>query len=208
MRYPLADSITVVTAPTIEPLTLSEAKLHLRIDDDDDDQDSLVNSLILTARRQIEHDTRRALMTQTHRLTLDRFPCGTERWGADLYGMIEIPRPPLREISQIDYVDGAGVTQTLTYDDYQVDNRSEPGRLAPAYGLYWPETRRQLNAVSILYLAGWTVTTMPDTVKHLMRLWIGHFYENREPIVTGTIIAEVPFAMKSLTSALNWGDYR
>ena len=62
----------LVTAPAAEPLTLAEAKLHLRVDDTADD--ALIGALITAARQHAEHDTRRALVTQTWKLALDASP--------------------------------------------------------------------------------------------------------------------------------------
>jgi uncharacterized phiE125 gp8 family phage protein len=121
--------------------------------------------------------------------------------------MILVPRPPLQSVSSIAYVDSTGSTQTMDASAYIVDTRSEPGRITPAYGTCWPTARCQINAVTITYVAGWTTATMPDTVKHLMRLWVGHFFEHRDAVNIGNIVSEIPLSLKALTSALTWGDY-
>jgi uncharacterized phiE125 gp8 family phage protein len=59
-------------APASEPISIAEAKDHLRIDHDD--EDDYIDGLIQMAREQVESDCARALMTQTRVLTLDRFP--------------------------------------------------------------------------------------------------------------------------------------
>jgi hypothetical protein len=208
-------SVTVYTAPSVEPLTLEEAQSHLRVTNDQEDR--LIMSLIGAARRQIETDTRRAIITQTLKLTLDRFPSSCERrhtgnydGGVPYFGRYQtifVPRPPLQTVSSISYVDGNGATQTMSASDYLVDTRSEPGRITPAYATSWPAARHQLNSVTITYIAGWTPATVPETVKQLMRLWVSHFFENREAVTVGTIATEMPLAVQALTSALEWGDY-
>lgn len=70
----------VLTVPPAgEPLTLPEAKLHLRVDLDDDD--ALITALIAAAREQVEFLTGQRLMTQTWALALAAGECvGLEGW--------------------------------------------------------------------------------------------------------------------------------
>lgn len=76
------------TAPTIEPITLAEAKLHLRVDSADDN--TLITALIITARQLAEREVRRAFITQTWQMYLD-----------SAKAEIEIPKPPLQSIESI-----------------------------------------------------------------------------------------------------------
>lgn len=161
--------LTRITAPAVEPVTLAEAKLHLRVDSNDEDVH--IAGLITAAREQAESNTRRALITQTWRLTLDAFP-----------GIIELPRPRLQAVTSVQYVDTGGVMQTLDASAYQVAGTSEPARILPAYGRNWPATRHQLEAVSITYTAGYgnAGADVPASIRQWMLLYIGALYENRE----------------------------
>lgn len=76
------------TAPTVEPVTLEEAKLHLRVDSGDDN--TLITALILTARQLAERETKRAFVTQTWQMYLDQASA-----------VIEIPKPPLQSVESI-----------------------------------------------------------------------------------------------------------
>lgn len=176
-------SLKVITPPASEPVTLAEAKLHLRVDGTT--EDALISSLIVAARQGAEHLTDRALMTQTLELSLDGFP-----------SVIKLPRPPLVSVTSVKYVDQAGAEQTLVSTDYQLDAASEPARLMPAYGETWPTTRNQVNAVTIRYQAGYT--TVPDQIKSWMLLRIGMLYANRESVATGISVAQVPYVDRLL----------
>ena len=90
-------SLTLIAAPILEPMTLAEAKLHLRVDGTD--EDDLITALIVAARRRAEHLLTRALITQTWELTLDEFPA------AD----IQLPKPGVLSIVSVKYLDSAGV---------------------------------------------------------------------------------------------------
>lgn len=186
----------VVTAPTVEPVTLAEAREHCRIDNDDENR-ALIR-MIQTAREQVENDTSRSLITQTLRLYMDAFPAGD---------YIALSRPPLATVTSVQYVDTAGATQTFSSGDYIVDVAREPGRVVLAYGESWPTARAQVNAVQVNYTAGWTTTTIPAAAKHLVLLWVAHFYENREPVNIGNIVNAIPMAIESLTYRLRWGNY-
>jgi len=137
-------SNVIVTGPCAEPIQLAEAKAHLRVTGTDDD--AYVTGLIRAAREFAETWTRRSLVVQTRREYLDR-----------LYGEIRLPAPPLVAVDAITYVDGAGVTQTITASDYVVDAYAEPGRVYPAYAKWWPSTRGDANGVIVTYKAGYAL---------------------------------------------------
>ncbi len=171
----------LVTAPAAEPLSLAEAKLHLRVDDNADD--ALIGALITAARQHAEHDTRRALVTQTWKLALDAFP----------EAEVTLDHAPVSAVVSVVYTDTDGASQTLQASAYQLDAITEPCRLVPAYGSSWPATRAQLNAVSITYTCGYGAPeAVPESIKRWMLLRIGALYENREEVLTGRAITLAP----------------
>lgn len=180
-------------APETEPVTAAEAKLHCRIDGSDDD--SLVAALITAAREHVEEVTERALIEQTWRLTLAAFPCGR----------LLLPRPRLIAVSSIVYLDTDGASQTLDSSLYRVDATSEPGSVEPAYGTSWPDTYAVSGAVTVTFTAGYgtEVSAVPQAIKQAVLLLVGAWYENREGIITGTIVAKTPLAVEALL-----GPYR
>jgi uncharacterized phiE125 gp8 family phage protein len=164
-------ALALITAPTTEPVTLVEARQHLRIDDNV--QDDVLSRLISAARRRAEVHTRRALITQTWDLVLDFFPVCE----------IQIPRPPLQSVTTVKYIDTSGVQQTLDPLLYTVDTRTEPGRVTPAYGESWPSVRDQYNAVEVRFVAGFgAATAVPEDIKAAILLMVGHLYEHREEV--------------------------
>ncbi len=171
----------LVTAPTAEPVTLAEAKLHLRVDDNADD--ALITALITAARQHAEHDTRRALVTQTWKLALDAFPTG----------VVTLDHAPVSAVVSVVYTDTNGTNQTLAPEAYELDTITEPCRLVPAYGSTWPATRSQINAVGITYTCGYGAPeAVPESIKRWMLLRIGALYENREEVLTGRAITLAP----------------
>lgn len=187
--------LTLVTPPAEEPFDLAAAKLHLR--EDDTGQDSIVSALITAARSYCESFLNRALITQTWDLTLDCFPY-TYRPGVDS-NAIMVPRAPLQSVTSITYLDTNGTSQTLASTEYIVDPKQEPGRIVPAHGKSWPSAQDRVNAVVVRFVAGYgAAAAVPEKIKAAMKLLIGHWYENREGVVTGTITTEIPMAVESL----------
>lgn len=181
-------ALKLITPPTEEPITLAEAKAHLRVDFTD--EDSIISSLITVARSHVEMLTQRALVTQSWRYTLDSFPETMP---------ILIPLPPLQAVTIFTYVDQNGVTRSLIEGtDFLVDKDSEPGRITPAPGKEWPDIQQRMNAVTIEFTAGYgTAANVLKPFKQAMLLLMGHWFENREAVVKGQF-NELPLAVDSL----------
>lgn len=160
------------TAPAVEPITLDEAKAHLRVDHVADD--ALISELIGAARQYVEDWTGRALVEQTWQLELDAWPIGQ---------VIYLPRPRAIGITSVKYIDGDGVQQTLGSGNYVLDEQSEPARLFPPYGVDWPSVRDQRGAIEIIWTAGYgaNAAAVPDGIKAAVKLVLDHLYA-RDPV--------------------------
>ncbi len=197
---------TLVTAPASEPITESEAFTHLRLSQPSPLSShadyEYVQGLIKVTRQWIENETWRAFIAQTWNLVLDGFT-------DSLYyrdGAIWIPRAPLQSVTSITYLDSDGNTQTWDASNYRVDTDSTPGRITPAFGATWPGTRGVTGDVTIKFVAGHgsgspiTYAGEIDGLFHAMKLLMEHLYGMRSPVITGTIVAEVPMSVKSLVA--------
>jgi uncharacterized phiE125 gp8 family phage protein len=174
----------LTTPPAEEPLTLDEAKLHLRIVAGDTAEDALVTSAVQAAREYAEESTGRALVTQTWTLTMDAFPT---RGGA-----IALERAPVQSVTSVKYIDAAGTEQALTAGtDYVVDAASEPARIALAPDAMWPSTQSgRINAVTVVFVAGYGLAAaVPEILKGAMKLHVGDMHEHREETAIGTIVS-------------------
>ena len=206
MRFKLQ----LVTGPSVEPVSLSEAKLHLRVDVSDDD--TLITSLIKSARLWCETQCGRAFVSQQLRMSLDCFPAGD----GDFYDIetaillargcrILLPRPNLISVDSIAYTDSDGTPRTLSVSDYQVDLADEPGAVEPAVGGYWPATQYgKVNAVQITYTAGYgpAASDVDERAKIAIKLLVAHWYENREAVLTGTVSKEIELGLERVLAQL------
>ncbi len=187
--------LKLITAPLTYPLTLAEAKDHLRQIDSDDD--AYIQSLIIAATGYCEGFTGRAFIDQTWDYYLDQFPVGSSM-------EIKIPKPPLIEVTQIAYDDTAGVEQIIDPSSFFVDSVSEPGWIVPAGTLSWPTPIDAINSVRVRFRAGYLnndsppAAAVPDAIKSAIKLTMGTLYEHREQIVVGTITNKLPWGVEQL----------
>jgi len=192
----------LVAPPASEPLTLAEAKDHLRVDHDL--EDAAILRLIRSAREAAEEATSRTLLPTTWRLKLERWPAPElvdGRWIREI--RIE---DCLLSVGSISYRDVAGVLQVLDPSAYQVDE-GPPARIRPAYGASWPTARPGLGAVEVVYTAGYaSADLVPASLMDWMLLHVGTHYENREGVVPGVSVAELP-DLDGLLASAQWGGY-
>ena len=174
------------TAALTEPISLAEAKLHLKVDVTTDDD--LILALITSAREYVELYTGRALVSSTWYGYAD---------SVDTDG-IQITKVPVISITSIKYVDGAGATQTWSSAEYETDLASEPARVIAADGYSFPSIQSGLNKWTLEFVAGYpTAATVPEALRSAMYLMIGHLYEHREAASPATFNV-IPLGVKSL----------
>lgn len=182
-------NLSLLTPPEVEPISLQEAKAFLKFEEDD--EDALILSLITAARQELEATTNRAFITQTWRYKLNRFD----------QPYIRIPVAPVQSIAAFSYLDANGVVVNLGAgspfvldSDYVLDSTSEPARLRPAYGVSWPSSRLDYDAITIDIEAGYgdEPTDVPEPIRTAIKYRVNDMFENRETTITGTIVAQTP----------------
>lgn len=178
----MSDSIQELTpSPAVdEPITLAEAKTHLRIDNTDSDDELTV--LIKAARMTAEKVLNRALLNRT---LVTRFDAFADR--------MELPLPPLQSVTSVTYLDADGAEQTLATSVYKVVTYDTVGRIELAYDQTWPTTRAETGAVTVTHVSGYgtTIADVPDHFRMAMLHMVARWYENPEPVISGTIVAEI-----------------
>lgn len=164
-------SLKLITPPAVEPVALTDVKLHAHIDHSI--QDSILSGWIKSGRILAEDFQRRAYIRQVWEIAFDGFPCMP----------ITIPRPPLIEILSITAYDTTGAATVISIaDDIVVDTRSEPGRIDFVDGKTWPAiSGRSINALVIQYAAGYgtSASNVPETMGDAIMLYCTARNENR-----------------------------
>jgi uncharacterized phiE125 gp8 family phage protein len=181
--------LILATGPAAEPVTLAEAKAHLRIETPQ--EDTLIASLILAARLFVERSLDVALITQHWSLYLDR-------WPAD--GAVPLPLPPVQAVTFVRVYDDAGNAQTVAPDQYQLDAVSAPPRLRHRLSAHWPQPGRRMNGVEIGLKLGFgdSAADVPAPLRQAILLLVSHWYEIREPVLLDTDVVDAPLTVAAL----------
>lgn len=193
--------VRVIDEVTIEPITLAEAKLHLRVDDDGGSppshpDDTLITAQIRAAREWCEGYLGLSLATQTLEVGRSGY---VDRWSGS---GIMLPYGPVISISSVMYRDSDGVDQTVPPSDYVIDTFSAPYATSV---LDLPSAYTLPNAVKVQYVAGYSLpgaspqdtSPLPWSLRAMILVVLGHLYENREE-TTELKLMELPLGAKAL----------
>ena len=180
-------SYKVITAAASNVLTTSEVKDHLKVDTTADD--TLIDNLIIAATNSCQEYTNRFFMD-----TL------ITQYGDNWSDVAELFKSPIQSaLFTVKYYDTAGVLQTLNSSKYTLDNVSQPARLVEAPNESWPDIIDDLNAVEVSYVVGTRLAADVDNaIKQALLLTIGHWYQNREAVIVGRQVNEMPMSAKYL----------
>lgn len=157
-------------APSVEPVSLAEARLHLREDDDITDEDALITMLITAAREYAESYTGRSFVTQKWRLTLDAFPNAGqfESFYGACRNAVSLERGNVLSVDAISYFGMDGAWATMPSANYVADLSGCPARVTPVFGQIWPIPMPQIASVRVDYTAGYasgiTADATADTI--------------------------------------------
>lgn len=195
-------SLKRLTAPDTEPISVAEAKAHLRVDISDDD--AYIGALISTAREWAEDYLDRTLIHTQWEMKLDAFP---DEIGA--------PRPPMASsgtctaVTLTYTVSDVGGTTTLSSSNYRVDRASTPGVIRNLYGQSWPSHLSDQNSITVSWWGGYSGNSsgVPKAARHAILMLVASWYERRLAADSTTAV-EIPFGVKPLLDTVRWGAYR
>ena len=184
-------SITLITPPATEPVTLANARGAIGITDAaDTSSDATITRHITEAREWVEKHLQRSLITQTWKLRLDAWPSD---------GVIELPMGPVQSISSVTYTDTAGASQTVDSADYYLDSYSLQPNVRPAYSESWPSARYFHDSIAVQYVVGYgAAAAVPGPIIHAIYRIIGHWIKFQPALEGGVTITRVPFAVEQM----------
>ena len=191
MVKPLAchHALEIVDPPARLPISLSEAKAQLRVENSDDDV--IIARLINVA---VAYTDVRGALGQA---------MITQKWGQWLPSnppqSVPLTLGPVQAVNAVKYYDQDGALQTDDINNYQVFGTEFASKVGPKDGFSWPNAQDRQDAIKIEYEIGYgdTSSDVPDTIRHAMMMLIGHWYDNREQ--TGMDeLSNVPFGYENL----------
>ena len=181
----MVGKLRITTAAVTTAVSLAEAKAHLRVSGTQDD--TYITTLIEVATNDVQNFTRRTLLPTTYTIYFDQFPT-----------YIDLHTAPVSSVTSVKYETESG-EQTLASDKYNNDVQAEPGRVYPLGGSTFPTAKDMPNAVKVQFVAGYTdAASVPAAIKQAMLLIIGRYYEQRQDVIVGTIVNEMPKAVEYL----------
>lgn len=170
-------------APSVEPITLSEAKLWLRVGGSV--EDDLLEGMIVAAREQVETLCNRQLINATWQLTMRGWDDPRYASEDDYLGtLITLPVGPGASSVVAAYRDEDGGATTLDSASYVVDATDLLPTISLAPDATWPTVQSgHPAAVTITWVAGFgaSAASVPEGIKQGLRLLLTAAYEDRAP---------------------------
>ena len=190
------------TAPVKKPVSLDEAKEHLRVDIGWTDEDDYIEALIATATKIAESYLRRKLITQTWYQYLNFWPAGDS---------IILPFGNLQSVTSVEYTDTAGDDTEWSDTEYNVDIQSDPGRVVLEYGYSWPSASlHPQNPIVVEFVCGYGLSgsSVDERILQAIKIMISDMYENREDVIVGmTVTANLRGATAKLFPCILWAEH-
>jgi uncharacterized phiE125 gp8 family phage protein len=192
--------VVVAVPPSVEPVTVAEAKQWARVEFPD--HDTLFADLITAVRQAMEADCRMSFITQTRTVYLGGF--------RSTWSDLQLPYPPLQSIVSVKYQGFDGVLTTIDPATYRSAAGSIPGRLWLPYGIVWPITGPYPDAVQVTYTCGYgdTAASVPMSARMAMRSLIAANYNNAEAVqfLQGGVMTSTPL-YNAFIRSLDYGFY-
>jgi len=187
-------SYQITVEPAEEPITLTEAKAHCRVDWDDDD--TIITAYITAARKFCEHYTNRVFITQTWRQNENVFN-----------EPIMLAVNPVQSITSVKYYDTDDSQQTLSSSNYQVDIASDEARIYEGVSAGYPSISLDvINPIEIIMVSGYGLAAaVPEDIKSAIKIMTDFFYENRDmvnvPVASMATQIPIPSAVYAILNS-------
>ena len=156
----------LVTPPVLEPVTVADARAFLRISTDS--EDDILRRIIKTARELVEADTGLALIDQTWRLRVDRWPRS---------GRLALFKYPVKAVTAVVAYRCDGSAISMEPEEFMLQHGRRPQRV---YMAQYPDAQ-SFCGLEVDFIAGFgeTGVEVPDALKQAILTLSAHLYENR-----------------------------
>ncbi len=170
----------VTTAATTYPVSLTEAKSHLKVDTNADD--TYIESIIKAATQLSEE--------YTNRFFIDTV---VTQYASDFKEIETLFKSKVSAVTHVKYYDSNNTLQTLSATVYDEQLNYEPAQIQLADGQSYPAFTKRNDAVEVKYTVGYgAASDVPEIIKQAILLTIGNFYANRESVIVGRMVSELP----------------
>lgn len=160
-------TLSLISAPAMEPLSLSEVKSWIKVDNND--EDSVIQTLITGARLAVEASISRLLITQQWRLTLDILPDPR---------FLRLPLTPVQSVQRILVFDPLGADSVLATDSFSLEAHLDSARLVWSQAPPLPDAAT--GGIQIDLTVGYgDASAVPEPLRIAMLGLIAQWYANR-----------------------------
>nr|WP_321457192.1 head-tail connector protein [uncultured Cohaesibacter sp.] len=179
-----------ITAPDALPVTLDEIKTHCRVDGES--EDDYLTGLLQAAVSYLDGYSGilgKCLMTQ--------------EWAQEFewWGDFPLCLGPFLDLTSIAYFDEDGESQTVDLSSVRIERRVLGAVACLKVGASWPDADPDAGPITVTWRVGYEdAAAVPAGIRHAIKLMVGHWFENREAVVIGTITSQVPLAVDALLS--------
>jgi hypothetical protein len=199
--------LTLISGPAVVPVSLNEAKAHIKVEDNQIADDAIITAQIATAVGACERFTGRALISQTWTLLRDAWPAAWHpgrgpNWDGVREGPIsevrsaarelELPKPPLQQVTHVKTYDEEDTAVLFPATSYFVDTAADPGRIVLRSGAAAPAATRAAGGLEVQFVAGYgdAPHDVPEQLRLGMLQLVAGLNENRGDRPVGTLISE------------------
>ena len=155
----------VITPASTYPVSLTEAKSHLKVDTTADD--AYITSIIKAATQLSEEYTNRFFINTVIDQTCSDF--------AQLQTLF---KSKVSAVAHVKYYDSDNSLQTLSATVYDAQLNYEPSQIQLAENQSFPRITSRNDAVVARYTVGYgTASDVPEIIKQAILLTIGNFYQ-------------------------------
>lgn len=177
----------VQTAASTFPVSLTEAKSHLKIDTTADD--TYITAIIKAATQLSEEYTNRFFINTT-----------VKQFASNFQEIETLFKSKVNAVTHVKYYDSNNTLQILAPSVYSKQLEYEPAQIQLAHNKSYPNITKRNDAVEVEYTVGYgnSASDVPEIIKQAILLTIGNFYQNRNSVVIGRIATELPQNVKWL----------
>ena len=177
---PTMRTFQVVTPASTYPVSLTEAKAHLKVDISTDD--TLITNLIIAATQLSEEYTNRFFINTVINQTCTTF-----------LDLKQLYKSKVVSVTHVKYYDSDNTLQTLASSNYVVNNQFEPAQINLVVDGIFPDIADRIDAIECKYTVGYgaAASDVPNAIKQAILLTIGNWYANRESVITGRTSTEL-----------------
>ena len=180
---------TMTTSPAVEPVSLTTAKAHLKVDHSHEDQ--LITSLIMAARQHVEHETSLVLIEQDWSVYFNYWPQS---------GPLIIPVAPVMSVTGVFTYSADDIASEVDADNYVVNTISRPAQIMACNSQQWVNPGRKTNGIEVRLKAGFGTSgaDVPADLIQAILLLVAHWFENRQPVFHGERSHTLPRSVNAL----------